>query len=83
MLLETLFHVALGIKIGSKQLSNCPENCLEEVLFPLPALVRFAYLSASSTALCNLAETVPQTPSFLICLCPKVIQITQDVPLSP
>lgn len=67
MLLETLFHVGLGIKIGSKQLSNCPENCLEEVLFPLPALVWFAYLSASSAALCNLAETGPQTPSFPIC----------------
>lgn len=51
MLVETLFLVALGIKIGSKQLSNSPENCLEEVLFPLPTLAQSAYLSSSQYSL--------------------------------
>lgn len=43
---RTLFLVALGIKIGSKQLKNSSENCLKEVLLPLPALAKFAYLSS-------------------------------------
>lgn len=42
--LETLSLVALGIKIGSKQLRNSAENGLEEVQLPLPALAKFAYL---------------------------------------
>lgn len=45
--LETLSLVALGIKIGSKQLRNSAENGLEEVQFPLHALAKFAYLSCS------------------------------------
>lgn len=45
--METLSLVALGIKIGSKQLRNSAENGLEEARFPLPALAKFAYLSCS------------------------------------
>lgn len=45
--LETLSLVALGIKIGSKQLRHSAENGLEEVQLPLPALVKFAYLPFS------------------------------------
>lgn len=48
---ETLFLVALGIKIGSKQLRNSSENCLEEVLLPLPAFAKHAYLSSSQHSL--------------------------------
>lgn len=48
---ETLFLVALGIKIGSKQLRNSSENCLEEVLLPLPAFAKCAYLSSSQHSL--------------------------------
>ena len=46
-----MFLVALGIKIGSKQLRNSSENCLEEVLLPSPALAKSAYLSSSQHSL--------------------------------
>lgn len=40
--------VALGIKIGSKQLRNSAENALEEVQFPLHALAMFVIFHALS-----------------------------------
>lgn len=83
MLVETLLLVALGIKIGSKQLPTVLRIAGRKCCFLSGHLLSLLSFHLPSTGFCELAETFSQKLVLPICLCPNAIQLPRYAPPPP